>query len=58
MDVEISASGTYLGSNLEKFQPGVDAFLEKLQAAIDTVVFANSLPLIGDQIGDTKDQKC
>ncbi|GAB4460482.1 MAG: hypothetical protein OHK0037_07820 [Elainellaceae cyanobacterium] len=55
MNVETSASGTYLGENLEVFQPGVDAFLEKLQTAIDTIVLANSLPLIGNHLTETSD---
>lgn len=55
MNVETSASGTYLGKNLEVFQPGVEAFLGKLQTAIDTVVLANSLPLVGDHLKETTD---
>lgn len=55
MNVETSASGTYLGSNLKDFQPGVDAFLEKLQTAIDTIVLTNSLPLIGNHLKETSD---
>ncbi|MDY6941057.1 MAG: hypothetical protein SWY16_25790 [Cyanobacteriota bacterium] len=46
---------TFVGSRLAQVRAGLDELLGKLDTAIDEVVFAENLPLVGDRLKDATD---
>ncbi len=51
--IQIEQATTYTGNNLGEVITGLDGLLDTLQDALDSQVFSNQLPLLGDQLKDS-----
>lgn len=53
--IQLEQETDYTGTNLSEIRQGLDSLLSPLQTALDTLVYANNLPLVGDALKDATD---